>query len=190
MTTTYKKLGSFSSSTGNTNTTVWAGDDHFLLARIDRHIGFHETYSRYFYRDIQYIVACKTLTGAVTHSILAALATVCAAGAVAGLYFGEDGMPATIILSIVLVPLALFLFFSWIFRGIASCRVSIKTISSADKEIHGQLRRSLRLIDKMALHVRGAQTASATERGGDLRPSTENEGEEATADSQPGGQTT
>ncbi len=101
----YKRLPGRSSGILN-STTLWQGDDHLLFVQT---IGVTESYRRFFYRDIQAFVVCKTHTGRTTSIILAVLTLLCGLPA---FFVGPElaiglGILAGILLIATLITLAL-----------------------------------------------------------------------------------
>ncbi len=111
----------FEAGAFTTKFTLWLGQDH-LLSVTDT--GFHETYKRFYFKDIQAIIVCKTLRGTVWSVLLGFLSLDALALALMGI-LSHWSMTAIVLLSALGGILSLC-FAANLIHG-ATCRTSIRT---------------------------------------------------------------
>lgn len=136
-----------------TTATLWEADDHLLLVESTR---INETYKRFFYRDIQAIVICRTKTGLVTSSI-AALVTLIFGAFTAGTSVMELQINMGILTGLsALVALVSFV------KG-STCRCILRTaVQTQTLRSLGRLRKARKVCRRLQPKIEAAQAQPST----------------------------
>jgi len=150
----YQRLPGRSGSFLGTST-LWEAEDHLLLVRS---VIVTETYRRFFFRDIQAIVVCRTKAGLVMDFILALTAAAFGAGAVF-VFFAEPS--AGVILGVVAAALLMGLTVNLV-RG-PTCRCVIRTAVQAQPVPSlNRLRATRKILGRLRPKIEAAQTQAST----------------------------
>jgi hypothetical protein len=116
----YERLARSSRGLGK-RYSLWLGDDHLLV--VDS-TGYSEEYTRYYFKDIQAITSCRTISGKVWNGILGAILAIFASCAV--FIYSSDGDPSVLsLLAVFSTPFLVILLWN-IFHG-PTCRCLLRT---------------------------------------------------------------
>jgi len=127
-------------------TSLWEAEDHLLLVESYR---VSESYRRFFYRDIQAVVICRTVAGLVITIVMGVLAA--GFGALAALF--EGPRVACVIFAAVFLALAVL----EILRG-PTCRSTLRTAVQTQRlPSLGRLRVARKAILRIQSRIEAAQ---------------------------------
>lgn len=116
----YKRLARSSRGLGKWHS-LWLGDDHLLVVEST---GYSEEYTRYYFKDIQAITSCRTISGKVWNGILGVILAICLSSAV--FVYSADKDPSVLtLLAVFSTPFLAILLWN-IFRG-PTCRCLLRT---------------------------------------------------------------
>lgn len=121
----YKRLAGSRRGFGKWHT-LWLGDDHLLSVEST---GYSEEYKRYYLKDIQAIISCRSTGGKVWNGILG---TIVAISLLAGIGGYENGPTPVSVFSGIFGGVFLLLLLWNLFRG-PTCRCHIRTPVGIDK---------------------------------------------------------